>query len=122
GGLGLALAGVPFVAVLTAVMFMLSVAQIGALPVLLPTTLWLFWHDDVLWGSVLLVLMVVVSLLDNILRPVLIRQGAHLPLLLIFTGVIGGLMAFGLIGIFVGPTVLAVAYTLLGAWINKPAR
>ncbi len=119
GGLGLALAGVPFVAILTATMFMLSVAQIGALPVLIPAVVWLFWHDDVAWGSVLLMVTVVVSLLDNVLRPVLIRQGAHLPLLLVFTGVIGGLIAFGLIGIFVGPTVLAVAYTLLGAWIEK---
>ncbi|MGE5242235.1 MAG: AI-2E family transporter YdiK [Bacteroidota bacterium] len=119
GGLGLALAGVPFVAILTATMFMLSVAQIGALPVLIPAVVWLFWHNDVMWGSVLVVVTVVVSLLDNILRPVLIRQGARLPLLLVFTGVIGGLIAFGLIGIFVGPTVLAVAYTLLGAWIGN---
>jgi predicted PurR-regulated permease PerM len=119
GGLGLALAGVPFVAILTAAMFMLSVAQIGALPVLIPAVVWLFWHNNVAWGSVLLVVTVVVSLLDNILRPVLIRQGARLPLLLVFTGVIGGLIAFGLIGIFVGPTVLAVAYTLLGAWIEN---
>ena len=119
GGLGLALAGVPFVAILTATMFMLSVAQIGALPVLIPAVVWLFWHNDVVWGSVLVVVTVVVSLLDNILRPVLIRQGARLPLLLVFTGVIGGLIAFGLIGIFVGPTVLAVAYTLLGAWIEN---
>jgi predicted PurR-regulated permease PerM len=60
----------------------------------------------------------VVALLDNVLRPVLIRMGADLPLLLIFAGVIGGLLAFGLVGIFVGPVVLAVAYTLLEAWIS----
>ncbi len=119
GGLGLVIAGVPFVAVLTALMFMLSVAQIGAIPVLLPAVFWLFWRDDVVWGSFLLVVMVVVSLLDNILRPILIRKGAHLPLLLVFAGVIGGLIAFGLIGIFVGPMILAVAYTLLGAWIDE---
>ena len=118
GGLGLAIAGVPFAAILTAVMFMFSVAQIGAIPVLLPAVIWLFWRDDVVWGTVLLVVMVVVSLLDNILRPILIRKGADLPLLLVFTGVIGGLIAFGLIGIFVGPMVLAITYTLLGAWIE----
>ena len=118
GGLGLWIAGVPFVAVLTALMFMLSVAQIGAIPVLLPAVFWLFWRDDVVWGSFLLVVMVVVSTIDNVLRPILIKKGANLPLLLVFTGVIGGLIAFGLIGIFVGPMVLAVAYTLLGAWIE----
>ena len=119
GGLGLWIAGAPFVAVLTALMFMLSVAQIGAIPVLLPAVFWLYWRDDVVWGSFLLVVMVVVSTIDNVLRPILIKKGANLPLLLVFTGVIGGLIAFGLIGIFIGPMVLAVAYTLLGAWIGK---
>ncbi|HJW80780.1 MAG TPA: AI-2E family transporter YdiK [Acidiferrobacterales bacterium] len=119
GGLGLAVAGVPFAAILTAAMFMLSVAQIGAIPVLLPAVLWLYWRDDVLWGSVLLVVMVLVSTLDNVLRPILIKKGANLPLLLVFVGVIGGLIAFGLIGIFIGPMVLAITYTLLGAWIEE---
>jgi predicted PurR-regulated permease PerM len=125
GGVGLAIAGVPFAAILTALIFMLSVAQIGALPVLLPAVLWLFWRDDVVWGSFLLVVLVVVGLLDNILRPILIKKGADLPLLLVFAGVIGGLISFGLIGIFIGPMVLAVSYTLLGAWIGvrkQPGR
>jgi predicted PurR-regulated permease PerM len=66
---------------------------------------------------------VIVGTLDNFLRPVLIKMGADLPLLLIFAGVIGGLFAFGLVGIFVGPVVLAVAYTLLEAWMDDtPAR
>ena len=53
------------------------------------------------------------------MRPILITKGADLPLLLIFAGVVGGLIAFGLVGIFVGPVVLAVAYTLLGAWVRQ---
>jgi predicted PurR-regulated permease PerM len=57
--------------------------------------------------------------MDNFLRPVLIKKGADLPLLLIFAGVVGGLIAFGLIGIFVGPVVLAVAHTLLSAWVDE---
>ena len=57
--------------------------------------------------------------MDNYLRPILIRKGADLPLLLIFTGVVGGLIAFGLIGIFVGPVVLAVAHTLITAWVDE---
>jgi predicted PurR-regulated permease PerM len=118
GGLGLVIAGVPFAAILTAVMFMLSVAQIGAVPVLVPAVIWLYWSGDVVWGSFLLVVTVVVGTLDNVLRPLLIKKGANLPLPLVFAGVIGGLIAFGLIGIFVGPMVLAVTYTLLGAWIE----
>ena len=118
GGIGLAIAGVPFASVLTAVMFMLCLAQLGPVLVLLPATAWLYWTGDNVWGTFLLVVTMVVGTLDNVLRPWLIRMGADLPLLLIFAGVIGGLLAFGLIGIFIGPVVLAVAYTLLGAWID----
>jgi predicted PurR-regulated permease PerM len=118
GGLGLALAGVPFAGLLTALMFMLCIAQIGPMPVLVPAAIWAFWNGDTGWGVVLVVVTVIVTLLDNVLRPLLIRVGADLPLLLIFTGVIGGLFAFGLVGIFVGPVVLAVAYTLLRDWIG----
>jgi predicted PurR-regulated permease PerM len=54
--------------------------------------------------------------------PILIKQGADLPLLLILAGVIGGMLAFGLVGLFVGPVILAVGYTLLDAWINEDPR
>jgi predicted PurR-regulated permease PerM len=118
GGIGLVIAGVPFAAVLTAIMFMLAVAQIGAVPVLAVAVGWLYWSDAIGWGTFLLVVTIIVGTLDNFLRPILIRKGADLPLLLIFAGVIGGLIAFGLIGIFVGPLVLAVSYTLLGAWLE----
>jgi predicted PurR-regulated permease PerM len=119
GGAGLALAGVPLAGLLTAVMFMLCIAQIGALPVLVPATIWVFWHGHTGWGVFLVVWSSVVGTLDNFLRPVLIRLGADLPLLLIFAGVIGGLLAFGLVGIFVGPVLLAVAYTLLETWMAE---
>ncbi len=119
GGIGLAIAGVPFAAVLTAVMFMLALAQIGPLPVLLGALGWLWWQGDTGWFIALLVWTVVVGSLDNILRPILIKRGADLPLLLIFSGVIGGLFAFGLLGLFVGPVLLAVAYTLLDAWVSE---
>jgi predicted PurR-regulated permease PerM len=118
GGIGLAVAGVPAAAVLTAIMFMLCIAQLGPALILFPAVAWLFWSDQTLWGSVLLVWSLVVVTLDNFLRPILIKKGADLPLLLIFAGVIGGLIAFGIIGLFIGPVVLAVTYTLLGAWVN----
>lgn len=121
GGIGLALAGVPFAGLLTALMFMLCIAQIGALPVLVPAVIWSFWNGDTGWGVFLGVWSVVVGTLDNFLRPVLIKLGADLPLLLIFAGVIGGLLGFGLVGIFVGPVVLAVAYTLFESWIADDA-
>ena len=66
----------------------------------------------------MLVWTILAGTMDNFLRPILIRKGVDLPLLLVFAGVVGGLLALGLIGIFVGPVVLAVAYTLLTAWID----
>jgi predicted PurR-regulated permease PerM len=119
GGIGLAIAGVPYAAVLTAVMFMLALAQIGPLPVLLGALGWLWWQGNTGWFVALLIWTIAVGSLDNILRPILIRKGADLPLLLIFAGVIGGLFAFGLLGLFVGPVLLAVAYTLLDAWVSE---
>jgi predicted PurR-regulated permease PerM len=118
GGLALVIAGVPFAALLSGVMFVLCIAQVGPMLVMLPATIWMYWSGEPAWGTFLLVCTVVVGTLDNVLRPFLIRKGADLPLLLIFAGVIGGLVAFGLIGIFVGPVVLAVTYTLLDAWMN----
>jgi predicted PurR-regulated permease PerM len=122
GGIGLWIAGVPFATLLTALMFLLAVAQVGAALVLAGATIWLYWTGSAGWGTFLLVVTIIAGALDNVLRPILIKQGAaDLPLLLIFVGVIGGLIAFGLIGIFVGPLVLAVTYTLLRAWLHDDA-
>jgi predicted PurR-regulated permease PerM len=119
GGIGLGLAGVPFAGVLTAFMFMLCIAQIGMLVVLIPAVVWVYWSGHPAWGTFLLVWSLVTSTLDVFLRPVLVRRSADLPLILVFVGVVGGLVSFGLVGIFVGPVVLAVAYTLLLAWIEQ---
>ena len=118
-GIGLGVAGVPFAGLLTAVILLFCIAQIGPLIVLLPAVIWLFWHGHTGSGSALLVWSLIVGTLDNVLRAILIRRGANLPLLLIFAGVIGGLIAFGIVGLFVGPVVLAVAYTLLKQWVEE---
>jgi predicted PurR-regulated permease PerM len=118
GGIGLLVTGVPAAALLTAVMFMLSLAQLGPFLVLIPAIIWLYWSGQPVWGTVLIVFTVVAGTLDNVVRPFLIRRGADLPLLLIFSGVIGGLVAFGVIGLFIGPVLLAVTYTLLKAWVT----
>lgn len=122
GGLGLLIAGVPFASLLTAAMLLLAIAQIGVIPILGSAVAWLYWSDESTWGTFLLVWTIIAGTMDNFLRPILIRKGADLPLLLVFAGVIGGLIAFGLIGIFVGPVVLAVADKLLIAWIDGDAE
>jgi predicted PurR-regulated permease PerM len=119
GGIGLAVAGVPLVGLLTALMFILAVAQVGAAPIIFAAAAWAWWQDDTGWAIGLAVWAIIVGSMDNILRPMLIRRGGDLPLLLVFAGVIGGLVAFGLVGIFVGPLVLAVAYRLLEAWVKE---
>jgi predicted PurR-regulated permease PerM len=118
-GVGLALAGIPFAGFLTGLVLLFCIAQIGPIVVLAPAVIWLYWTDANAWGTALLVWTIVIGVLDNVLRPVLIRRGADLPLLLIFAGVIGGLLAFGIVGLFVGPVVLAVGYTLFTEWMKE---
>ena len=116
--LGMAIAGVPAVAVLTALVFILCIAQLGPGLVLVPAVIWLYYSDQTAWGTMLLVWTVFVGTIDNFLRPILIRKGADLPLLLIFAGVIGGLITFGIAGLFIGPVVLAITYKLLAIWVE----
>lgn len=117
GGIGLLVTGVPAATVLMAVMFMLCLAQVGPALVLIPAVIWLYSKDGALWGTILLVITIVAVTIDNVVRPILIRKGVDLPLIMIFAGVIGGLVAFGVLGLFIGPVVLAVSYTLLESWV-----
>jgi predicted PurR-regulated permease PerM len=117
--IGLFAAGIPFAPLLTAIVFVFCIAQIGPLLVLLLASVWMYWTGAGAWATGLLLgWSVLVGALDNVLRPVLIRRGADLPLLLVFVGVVGGLFAFGIIGLFIGPVVLAVGYSLLADWTN----
>ena len=114
---GLYLVGMPLAGFITAVVLVLCIAQLGPLPALVPAVIWLYASGSPGRGTALLVVTLVVGLLDNVLRPVLIKRGADLSLLLIFPGVIGGLLWLGIIGLFIGPVVLAVTTTLLEQWI-----
>ena len=118
-GIGLAIAGVPVVFLLTAVMFVLCLAQLGPSPILVPAAIWLFWTDSTGWAIFLSIWTILVTPIDNILRPMLIRKSVDLSLFVVLPGVIGGLITLGIIGVFVGPVVLAVAYSLLEAWIQE---
>jgi predicted PurR-regulated permease PerM len=117
GGIGLAIAGIPAASLLAAVMLFLCLAQLGPVPVLVPAVIWLYWSGQSGYGTLLLIVAISTMAIDNVVRPLLIRRGASLPILLILTGVIGGLITFGIIGLFIGPAVLTVAYTLLTKWV-----
>lgn len=119
GGIGLWIAGVPAAGVLTALMVMLCLAQLGPFLPMLGGVAWLFQNDMKLAAAVLLVWAIVVGTLDNLLRPLLIKRGVNLSMLLILSGVLGGMIAFGIVGLFIGPVILAVTSTLLKAWVDE---
>lgn len=113
-GFGFWIAGVPGAVVLAGLIFILSPIPLGPPLVWIPAVLWLFAQQQTgmaifmfLWG------LLAISAIDNVLRPYIISHGSKLPLLLAFLGVLGGILAFGFIGMFIGPTILAVIYVLL---------
>lgn len=117
---GLWLAGVPRPFLLGVLAGGLSVLPVGAPVVWIPAALWLLAVGETAWGIFLLVWgAVVIGSADNVIRPYFIARGAQLPFLLTMLGVLGGAIAFGLLGIFVGPVLLAVGFTLVGEWSRE---
>jgi predicted PurR-regulated permease PerM len=118
-GLGFVIAGMPGVVVLAFATFMLALVQLPTFLIWLPAAGWLYYSGEsgaaiflAVWGLLL------INSVDNFLRPYLISRGAKLPFALILMGVLGGLLAWGIIGLFIGPTLLAVAYSLTRSWIG----
>jgi predicted PurR-regulated permease PerM len=117
--LGLTAAGIPGAAMLGFIALLLAISQIGA-PLLVViwggAAWWLFRHGSDGWGTFMIVWGLLVSTVDNVIRPWLIGFGVDMPLSLTIVGVFGGFVAFGFLGLFVGPTLIAIVYTLLMAW------
>ena len=118
--IGFLIAGIPGALVLGIVTFMLSLIPMGPPLAWIPATAWLVWKGEYgmavflgMWGTF------IISGVDNVLKPYLISRGGDLPLVIVLLGVFGGLLAFGFIGLFIGPTLLAVAYSLLLDWVNS---
>jgi predicted PurR-regulated permease PerM len=119
-GIGLFIAGVPGAALLALLTFFASIVPVvGTGLIWVPAALWLFHQGATGWGIFMLIWGVGVASLDNIIKPWLISQGSNMPFLLIFFGVVGGALAFGFIGVFLGPTLLAVGYRLVEEWISS---
>jgi predicted PurR-regulated permease PerM len=96
--------------------FFLSVVPIGSPLIWVPAALWLFHEGSTGWAVFMLVWGIDVSSVDNVVKPWLISQGSDMPFLLIFFGVLDGPLTFGFIGVFLGPTLLAVGYRLVTEW------
>jgi predicted PurR-regulated permease PerM len=120
--IGFWIAGVPGAMLLGLLTFFLSIIPMGPPLVWLPAAIWLYVQGQTAWAIFLAIYgMVVISSIDNVVKPYLISRGGALPLLLVFMGVLGGLMAFGFIGVFLGPVILAIGYALLSEWM-RPSR
>jgi predicted PurR-regulated permease PerM len=118
-GIGLKLAGVPHAGVLAFAVLVLAILQIGSAIVLLPVIIWIWATKDFAVALPLTIYLLIVGLADNILKPMLMGRGLSTPMLVIFIGVLGGMIAHGIVGLFVGPIILAVAWQLMMAWIRE---
>ncbi|NML62543.1 AI-2E family transporter [Massilia sp. RP-1-19] len=121
--LGFAIAGVPGVPLLGVATFIMSLVPIGPPLIWGGAALWLFDQGSTGWGVFMIVWgLVLISGVDNVVKPLLISRGSDLPFLLVLLGVLGGVLAFGFVGLFIGPTLLAVGYSLMRDWTGvKPA-
>ncbi len=119
-GIGLLVAGVPGAGLITVVALVLGIVQIGPGIVVLASIVWVWTDLATLYAALFTAYMIPVTLLDNVLKPVIMSRGLTTPMLVILVGVIGGTLLHGLIGVFVGPIVLAVAYELLVFWVSGP--
>lgn len=115
--IGYRIANIPGAFFLGFVTFFLTLVPMGPAVIWVPASLWLAARGETGMAIFLAVWVgVIVGSLDNVLRPILIGRTSDLPFIVIFLGIVGGLIAFGLIGVFLGPTLLAVAYRLIGEW------
>ena len=117
-GLGFKLAGIPGAGLLAFAVMILAIVQIGAAIVLVPVIIWIWMDKDFTTALLLTVFLGIVGVLDNILKPLLMGRGLTTPTLVILVGVIGGTLAHGIVGLFIGPIILSVAWELTVAWIR----
>ena len=117
--IGFMIAGVPAVLLLSVLVFVSSLIPVGPPIIWGGAAIWLFSQGSTGWGVFMLVWgFFLISGVDNVVRPMLISRGSSLPFLLTLLGVLGGVIAFGFIGLFIGPTLLAVGYSLLSGWTH----
>ena len=117
-GIGFKLAGIPGAGLLTLAVLLLSIMQIGAAVVMLPVIVWIWMDKDFTTSLLLTIFLFLVGIFDNVLKPLVMGRGLTTPTLIIFVGVIGGTIAHGIIGLFVGPVILSLAWELMVAWIR----
>jgi predicted PurR-regulated permease PerM len=118
-GIGFKMAGIPSAGLLAFAVMLLSIVQIGAGIVLFPALIWIWMDKDFTTALLLTVFLVIVGVLDNVLKPLVMGRGLTTPTLVIFIGVIGGTLAHGIVGLFIGPVILSVTWELTAAWMRE---
>ena len=120
-GIGFVVAGIPLAGLWILLCLISAIVQIGVGPIVIPAVVYMFVTADTLPAILFLIWSVLVTLSDNILKPILLGKGAPVPMLVVFLGSIGGFIANGFIGLFVGPVILSLGYKLFLLWVdNKP--
>jgi predicted PurR-regulated permease PerM len=119
-GIGFVLAGIPFAGLWILVCLILSIVQIGIVPVSVGVIIYIWGTAEPLTATIFTVWMVIVGISDNILKPILLGKGAPAPMLVVFVGAIGGFMFSGFIGLFTGAIVLTLGYNLMTSWLKMP--
>jgi predicted PurR-regulated permease PerM len=118
-GIGFVAAGIPGASLLTTAVLILGIVQIGPSIVILPLVIWSWFSMETTAALLFTAWMIPVNLMDNVLRPLVMGRGLNTPMLVILTGVIGGVLSYGITGLFLGPIVLAVIWELAVAWIRE---
>ncbi|WP_439923083.1 AI-2E family transporter [Nitrobacter sp. JJSN] len=118
-GIGFKLGDIPSAGLLAIAVMILSIVQVGAAIVLVPAIIWIWMDKDFTTALLLTVFLGFVGIIDNILKPLVMRRGLTTPTLVIFVGVIGGTLAHGIIGLFIGPIILSLTWELTVAWIRR---
>src|ERR1700704_1078619 len=118
-GIGLMIAGVPGASLITSAVLIFGIIQIGPTIILAPVVIWSWTAMEPAMALLFTAYMVPVNLLDNVLKPIVMGRGLKTPMLVILIGVLGGTLAYGITGLFLGPIILAVIWELLVAWIRE---
>jgi len=117
-GVGMLVAGIPGAGLLAFLCLLLSIMQIGSLPVLAPVAVYMFATGGTLPAVLFSIYAILIGFVDNVLRPLFLGRGAEVPMLVVLLGSLGGLMASGLVGLFVGAVIFTLGYKLFLVWLE----
>ena len=118
-GIGFAIAGIPAAGLWTFFCLIFAIIQIGVGPIVIPAIIYLFYTADLTTAIIFLIWGIIIMVSDNILKPLLLGRGAPVPMLVVFLGSIGGFIATGFLGLFLGAVILSLGYKLFDYWINE---